>query len=217
MRLKHLKEGDKFIPAAAVGRGKEVRYIVQDILHDSIVCLNTSTCEIEKRNGEMVVVLVDINNKPIFPNRDASGKRIPEYHVWRSILTRCTNDPLYAGRGIKVCERWKDSFEFFLQDMGYRPSPEHSIDRIDNNGNYAPENCRWATIDVQGNNRRINVFVEYNGEKLTVKQWAARLGIKNDTLWRRLFVHKWATEKAFTNPARKWTKQLFELYQKQNT
>lgn len=83
----------------------------------------------------------------------------PEYTAWYSLIQRCTNQnnpryPSYGGRGIEVCERWQNSFIDFYDDMGPRPSKNHSIDRINNDGNYEPSNCRWTTRKVQQNNRR---------------------------------------------------------------
>lgn len=87
-----------------------------------------------------------------------------EYNTWRSMIRRCHNENAanydrYGARGITVCDRWRKSFRAFLEDMGLKPSPEYSIDRIDNNGPYEPKNCRWSTPDVQAYNRRSTVMV----------------------------------------------------------
>jgi hypothetical protein len=85
---------------------------------------------------------------------------VPEYHAWRGMMSRCYNPKssgykYYGGRGITVCERWKNSSNSFMEDMGPRPSPKHSVDRINNDGNYEPSNCRWATWKEQANNKGV--------------------------------------------------------------
>jgi hypothetical protein len=111
----------------------------------------------------------------------------PTHRIWRGMHDRC-NSPLktcYQGRGITVCERWKD-FELFLSDMGEVPSPKHSIDRIDNNGNYEPGNCRWATHMQQCRNKRTSRLETFNGETLTLSEWAQRFSISQSKLRGRL-------------------------------
>jgi DNA-binding NtrC family response regulator len=114
---------------------------------------------------------------------------------------RCENPsvkeyPRYGGRGIKVCKRWL-KFENFLKDMGI-PKTGMSIERIDNNKDYSPSNCRWATKKEQANNRRTNVLIEFNGEKYNIKQWAEKLKIKYTTLHARLITYGWSIEKSLT-------------------
>lgn len=129
-----------------------------------------------------------------------------EYSVWVGIKTRCLNPndhgyPRYGGRGITICERWRDSFEAFLADVGRRPSPGHSIDRIDVNGHYEPGNVRWATPLEQSNNKRNNRTVTFQGVTRSVPDWARELGLTYATLKQRLR-SGWPVEQAFTTPAR---------------
>lgn len=114
-----------------------------------------------------------------------SEAKHPLYHTWYAMVARCQNPRAqsyhnYGGRGITVCDRWLESFENFYADMGDRPTPGHSIDRIDNDGPYSPENCRWATWEEQANNRRNNVWIEFQGERLSAAQWRKRLGVVSD-------------------------------------
>jgi hypothetical protein len=119
------------------------------------------------------------------------GKRwTPEYTAWGNMMNRCRNKDhpdffRYGGRGITVCERW-NSFEAFLADMGERPGPRYSIDRIDNDGNYTPGNVRWATPREQANNRRNNVRFTVQGKTLTQAQWCRLCGIPRSTASNRL-------------------------------
>lgn len=113
-----------------------------------------------------------------------------ECRVWRHMKERCQNVKAinfadYGGRGIKVCDRWRDSFEAFYVDMG--PCPKGwTIDRKNSNGNYEPGNCRWLDMRGQQNNRRDNVLIEYNGRTQTMAEWAREIGIQYDTLRRRV-------------------------------
>ena len=108
--------------------------------------------------------------------------KTPEYMAWRSMKTRCyrpanRNFIQYGGRGITVCDAWRDSFAAFYADLGPRPSSRHSLDRIDCNGHYEPGNCRWTTIDIQNTNRNSTVFVDYEGESISLAEAARRLGM----------------------------------------
>ncbi len=104
--------------------------------------------------------------------------------IWKSMLMRCNNPHVknfnnYGGRGIKVCDRWSGQlgFENFVNDMGERPTPEHTLDRADYNGDYEPSNCRWATTDEQANNRTDNIYIIAGDRKITAKQFCKILGI----------------------------------------
>lgn len=129
------------------------------------------------------------------------------YHVWNGLKGRCYREsdpgyPNYGGRGIKVCERWLNSFENFYADMGDKPSPQHSLDRIDVNGNYEPSNCRWATQKEQANNKRNNVFLTLGNKTLTIAQWSRELEMHQATLEWRLR-KGWPVTKALTQEVKK--------------
>ena len=130
------------------------------------------------------------------------GTRV--YEIWRSMRKRChsenaPNYDLYGGRGIKVCDHWRESFESFYTDMGDPPSDAHTLDRRDTNGHYEPGNCRWATNEEQQNNRRNNTVLEHDGQRMTVAQWGRKLGLHKDTILRRL-ARGWSVRDALTKP-----------------
>ena len=131
------------------------------------------------------------------------GKKTRAYRAWESMYRRCNlpsqdSYPLYGGRGIRICDRWR-KFENFVADMG-EPMPGHSLDRIDVNANYAPENCRWATNKAQGRNKRTNQRLTFNGETKCLVEWAETVGIKPRALWMRLFQYRWSLERALAKP-----------------
>ena len=137
-------------------------------------------------------------------NLQHGKSKSPEYEAWSGMIRRCyslnrEDYPRYGGRGITVCERWRESFENFYADMGPKPTPHHSIDRIDNDGTYAPDNCRWATVARQNRNRRDTRLISFNGETLCITDWAARLGIARKTIVMRLD-RGWSVEEALTTP-----------------
>jgi hypothetical protein len=133
------------------------------------------------------------------------GRMPPTYRVWQNMLSRCVNPnaagfKCYGARGITVCERWR-KLENFLADTGERP-PGMSLDRIDNNGNYEPGNCRWATRSEQQRNTRQTRLITFNGETRCLAEWTELLGFSKNGLRNRL-AKGWPVEKALTTPLRK--------------
>lgn len=123
--------------------------------------------------------------------------------------TRCYNQntrkyPRYGGRGIVVCERWLgiNGFQCFLVDMGLRPSPLYSIDRIDNDGDYEHANCRWATLLEQAQNKSNSRTITSQGVTLTVAEWSRRTGIGRDTIAARIDILGWSTDDAVSIDSR---------------
>lgn len=134
--------------------------------------------------------------------------KTPEYFIYRSMLDRCyrktcTGYKDYGGRGIKVCKRWRHSFENFYADMGKRPSSKYSIERNNGNAGYKPSNCRWATRKEQNSNQRRNIRLTYNGETKILSDWARTIGIDPKALQVRIVGRHWSIKRALTEPLRK--------------
>ena len=113
------------------------------------------------------------------------------YRLWQALKSRCLSPSgkyyhNYGGRGITVCDRWRESFEHFLEDVGPRPSEDYTLDRIDNDGNYEPGNCRWATWSEQCRNKRTNLNLTFNGETMCITDWARRIGVSVECLKYRI-------------------------------
>lgn len=114
-----------------------------------------------------------------------------EHHIWKTMIARCENKrsrkyASYGARGIRVCPKWRASFIAFLNDMGRRPTPRHSIDRINNEGNYEPSNCRWATPTEQSCNRRVTIYVEFNGRKAALSEACRETNTKYERMRERI-------------------------------
>lgn len=131
-----------------------------------------------------------------------------EHRAWLKMVERCSNsrNPAYknyGARGISVCPRWRGEkgFENYLNDLGPKPSPYHSVDRINNNGNYEPSNCRWATPREQCNNTRSNRKYEFNGKVKTIREWSDETGLKYQTINHRLWLG-WSVGKALSTPVK---------------
>lgn len=135
--------------------------------------------------------------------RNSTKRHVHEYNSWHAMTMRCT-DPnnrkyqQYGGRGITVCERWK-SFDDFLEDMGPKPTPKHTIDRIDNSGGYSPDNCRWANAREQAINRRTSVYLTLDGITKPLVHWAEECGVDRRVLLQR-YRNGWSHERIITTP-----------------
>lgn len=135
------------------------------------------------------------------------ANHLPEYRVWDAMKGRCTNPRHksfgnYGGRGITVCQRWLDSFDAFLEDVGYRPAKGFSLDRIDNEKGYEPGNCRWATAREQMNNVRYNRLVTINGQTKTRADWCRIFGIREGLFDYRVR-NGWSDVDAITTPTKR--------------
>jgi hypothetical protein len=159
---------------------------------DSLLCGHSGSCG---------CLCAEVSSKKA---RTHGRTKTTEYKTWQGMRSRCDNArdhgyPRYGGRGIRVCQRWRTSFEQFFADMGPKPSPTHSLDRINNDGDYEPRNCRWASKATQSRNRGSNRLLTLNGETKPLIEWAEAIGVTHRTLTMRL-LNKWPIEKALTTP-----------------
>lgn len=146
-----------------------------------------------------------------------AGAQAPEYYIWCAMKARChapssSGYAKYGAKGTTVCERWRFSFENFLADMGHRPSPAHSIDRIDTLGNYEPENCRWATLEEQANNKTSNRIIDCDGRRQTLAQWSRESGVDADVISLRITKHGWPIRDAIFTRERKASSGIQGVY-----
>lgn len=143
---------------------------------------------------------------PPYRHGGTKNGKTKEYVAWQDMKARCNNPGhksyhRYGGRGIRVCDTWINSFQQFSRDMGIKPEYGYSLDRIDNNGNYCPENCRWATRKEQDRNRSTLRLLTHNGNTHCVTEWEELLGFKRGVIDGRL-KRGWPVEKILTTPVK---------------
>jgi len=159
------------------------------------ICSSKSKSKRFKKHGN------SISRKEINPE----GYR--SYYTWQAMKRRCFNKKDkrysdYGGRGISVCDSWLESYENFLDDMGYAPTDDHQIDRIDNNGDYEPSNCRWVTRTENARNKRSNRIITAFGKTQTLVEWEEETGINAPTIRRRIDNYGRTPEEAVSTPPR---------------
>lgn len=148
--------------------------------------------------------LISANKTVHGHSRGAGGRPTPEYTSWRAMIGRCGGaHPNYAGRGISVCASWRASFGVFLSDMGPRPSMRHTLDRIDNDGDYEPGNCRWALPETQLRNRRCTRMVVVNGREVPLAVAVEGAGVVGYQTAASRLDRGWSVERALYEPARR--------------
>lgn len=131
------------------------------------------------------------------------GTRV--WRIWQSMKQRCyltthTSYSNYGAKGVTVCDRWREDFRNFLEDMGHPPTRHHTIDRIKNAKGYGPDNCRWATMMVQQNNRTNNRHLTFNGKTQTIMEWSRETGISRNNIENRIDRCGYSVERALTEP-----------------
>jgi hypothetical protein len=151
---------------------------------DTLVCKRSTQCTACNAQDQAAARALPV---PSLLN----GKQRPEYKSWRGMLDRCYVPTKrwyerYGGRGIAVCERWRESFAAFYEDVGPRPGDGYTIDRIDNDGDYEPSNVRWATRTQQARNTRRNRLIEIDGVTRCVAEWAELVGVKPQIIFTRM-------------------------------
>lgn len=166
----------------------------------------TTVCGTSLRNGATKSCGCWNDESATMSNRKHGMSNTKEYESWANMIQRCTNKnnksyKNYGGKGITVCERWMKA-ENFLSDMGPKPSPAHTIERVSNRGNYEPGNCVWETRKVQCNNKSNNTIVSFNGENLPIMMMGEKYGIYGPTFASRINKAGWSIQKAIETPVR---------------
>ena len=170
-----------------------------DVLPNSLFNNESKSCGCSKLNNPMLA-----NNKSTSSGNYKDGRtKHSLYGTWTQMINRCENQKSkhydrYGGRGIKVCEEWHDFWSFvkWSDSIGGKPNG-YTLDRIDNDGNYCPENCRWSDWETQTSNKSSNRYITYNGKTQTIHQWSIDIGLNEQTLTNRIN-RGWSIERALT-------------------
>ena len=170
-----------------------------DVLPNSLFNNESKSCGCSKLNNPMLA-----NNKSTSSGNYKDGRtKHLLYGTWKQMINRCENPKSkhydrYGGRGIKVCEEWRDFWSFvkWSDSIGGKPNG-YTLDRIDNDGNYCPENCRWADWGTQMSNKSSNRYITYNGKTQTIHQWSIDIGLNEQTLTNRIN-RGWSIERSLT-------------------
>jgi hypothetical protein len=193
------------VDSKTISKNKKIAWSCRCLCGKKIV---VTTCDLRSGNTKSCGCLRQDNAKKGKHQHARVGAMSITYKSYTDMLTRCRNPNHvawadYGGRGITVCDRWQNSFTFFLEDMGERPSKDYSIDRIDCNSGYTPENCRWADRKTQSRNKRSSRMIEFNGKTQSLTEWAEELRINVKTLTARLDAYGWTVDQALTGGVRK--------------
>lgn len=163
-----------------------------------LICGDTRSCG---------CLVVEVTSSSHLTHGESRGSRTKEYRAWSGIKTRCYSHknhkyPIYGGRGITMCDKWRLSYVEFLKDVGRAPTKSHSIDRIKVNGNYEPGNCKWSTPKEQARNTRRFFMVEVNGVSKMLSEWCEEYGQNYHLVYHRIKKCKWDALKALTTRSR---------------
>jgi hypothetical protein len=174
------------------------------------ICSNQFTTDISRAKLNRVVSCgcyrKENSKKLHFKHGHSKDKKMSsEYVSWQRMIQRCQNLGYanyhnYGGKGITVCNKWKNSFVSFLEDMKEKPFKNAQLDRINTDGNYEPNNCRWVSCKENSRNRRDNLVIEWNDQKKTLSEWSEILNINKNTLRDRIYSTKWTLEEAMSTP-----------------
>lgn len=223
MNLKDAKPGMTFGRLTLVKRVRESSFLlwvvqcscenktVKEIQIDSLIAGRVKGCGCLREEG------LRSGWERKIHGQSKRGKRSKEYKTWNSMKYRClSKDERYKRYwNIEICDRWKNSFESFFEDMGKAPTSKHTIDRKDNNKGYSPDNCRWATMTEQARNKTNNVIISYNGKIMTAPEWEEETGIPAKDIRRRIS-RGWSISDALTRPSTKSRAGIKHKPQKRN-